>query len=68
MLRDAGRLAGIPAVLVHGRLDIPAPLETAWELRGAWPHARLFLVGGAGHTGMTAQVSDSLDAFARSSS
>ncbi|SDE36121.1 hypothetical protein F610DRAFT_06914, partial [Streptomyces sp. LaPpAH-199] len=25
-------MAGIPAVLVHGRFDLAGPLMTAWEL------------------------------------
>ena len=32
LLRDAYRLAGIPAVLIHGRLDLSGPLQTAWDL------------------------------------
>jgi len=51
LLRDAGRLAGIPGVLIHGRLDLGSPLETAWELARAWPAARLVIVEDAGHTG-----------------
>ena len=45
LLRDAGRLAGIPGVLIHGRLDMGSPLGTAWELaergrtRGCWSSA-----------------------------
>ncbi|MFC9872563.1 alpha/beta hydrolase family protein [Nocardia salmonicida] len=39
LLREAGRLAGIPGELIHGRLDLSAPLETAWELARAWPDA-----------------------------
>ena len=30
MIRDAGRLAGIPGVLIHGRLDLSCPVDTAW--------------------------------------
>jgi hypothetical protein len=37
LLRDAGKLSGIPGVLIHGRLDIGSPLATAWELAKAWP-------------------------------
>ena len=51
ILRDAGRLAGIPGLLVHGRLDMGGPPQTAWELAQAWPDAELVLVDGAGHTG-----------------
>lgn len=49
LLRGAGALAGIPGVMVQGRLDLQAPLMTAWELARLWPAGRLVLVGGAGH-------------------
>jgi proline iminopeptidase len=49
LLRDAGRLAGIPGVLVHGRTDMNAPLEWAWELSQAWPDAELLVAEDAGH-------------------
>ncbi|MCQ8768411.1 prolyl aminopeptidase [Streptomyces telluris] len=68
LLRDAGRLAGIPGVLVHGRLDLAGPLGTAWELARAWPGSRLVVVDGAGHLGTAAtrrHVLGALDAFAR---
>ena len=32
LLRNAGRLAGIPAVLVHGRMDFGGPPDVAWLL------------------------------------
>jgi proline iminopeptidase len=35
LLREAHRLAGIPSVLVHGRLDLGSPAGTAWELAQA---------------------------------
>ena len=54
LLRDAGRLAGIPAVLVHGRLDMGSPLGTAWDLAKAWPDARLIVIEDSGHTGSAA--------------
>ena len=58
LLRDAGRLAGIPGTMIHGRVDLGAPLATAWELDRAWPDGELVVVGGAGHsaTGMADQV------------
>ncbi|GAA3258094.1 prolyl aminopeptidase [Nonomuraea helvata] len=51
LLREAGRLAGIPGVLIHGRLDLSCPLDTAWELAKAWPDAKLVVVEDSGHTG-----------------
>lgn len=50
LLREVGKLAGIPCVLIQGRLDLEAPLVTAWELAQAWPDAELVLVSGAGHS------------------
>ncbi len=49
ILANAGALAGIPGVLIHGRLDLGAPLDGPWALANAWPDAELILVGGAGH-------------------
>ena len=49
-LRQAGALAGIPGVMVHGRLDLAAPLITAWELSRAWQDGELVLVATSGHS------------------
>ncbi|WP_330294547.1 prolyl aminopeptidase [Streptomyces sp. NBC_00503] len=51
LLRGAHRLAGIPGVLIHGRLDMGSPLVTAWELHRAWPGSELVVVEDAGHLG-----------------
>jgi proline iminopeptidase len=44
LLRNAHRLAGIPGVPIHGRLDMGSPLRTAWEVARAWPDARLVVI------------------------
>ncbi|MBB5684520.1 prolyl aminopeptidase [Sphingobium boeckii] len=49
LLRDAGKLKGIPGVIVHGRYDMACPADTAWALHRAWPEAEFHLVEGAGH-------------------
>lgn len=67
LLREAHRPAGIPGVLVHGRLDLAAPLDTAWELARAWPDAELIVVGDDGHLGgrtTRGHVRAALDRFA----
>ena len=67
LLRDAGRLAGVPGVLIHGRLDLGGPLRTAWELARAWPDAELVVVPDSGHTGsdtLRERKLRALDAFA----
>lgn len=48
LIRDAGRLRGIPAVIVQGRYDCCTPPVTAWDLSQAWPEAELNIVH-AGH-------------------
>lgn len=66
LLRDAGRLAGIPAVLVHGRLDLGGPADTAWQLARAWPDAQLEFVG-TGHAGgpeMADRIREAVERFA----
>ncbi|WP_020659389.1 prolyl aminopeptidase [Amycolatopsis benzoatilytica] len=60
ILRDAGRLAGIPAVLVQGVLDLSSLVGTPWLLERALPDAELVLVGGAGHTTAVAAMEDAL--------
>ncbi|MCC5031817.1 prolyl aminopeptidase [Streptomyces sp. WAC 00631] len=65
LLRDAGRLAGIPGVLVHGRLDLSSPPDTAWELQRAWPGAELIVVGEEGHQGGAATRGHVLAALER---
>ena len=49
LLREAEKLAGIPAVLVQGRLDVSGPPDIAWKLAQAWPGCELVLVDEAGH-------------------
>jgi proline iminopeptidase len=68
LLREAGRLAGIPAVLVHGRLDVSGPSDIAWHLAQAWAGCDLILVDEAGHgsaePGMTAALVMATNRFA----
>ncbi len=49
LIREAGRLVGIPAVIVQGRYDVVTPPVTAWDLHRAWPGSELQIVEDAGH-------------------
>jgi proline iminopeptidase len=51
LLRNAHKLAAIPAVIVQGRHDMGCPVQTAWELAKAWPAARLHIFEDSGHIG-----------------
>jgi proline iminopeptidase len=66
--RDAGRLAGIPGIMIHGRYDLGSLLGNAWELKRVWPRAELVVVDDAGHTadhaGITQELVRATDRFA----
>lgn len=71
LVAGARHLAGVPAVLVHGRHDLLAPLSGALELAHAWPNAELQIVACAGHSAFEPAISAALvgatDKMARAS-
>jgi proline iminopeptidase len=67
VIRDAGRLACIPGVLIHGRLDLSCPVHTAWGLARRWPGSELLIDDHSGHRGSAvkrAWALGALDKFA----
>jgi proline iminopeptidase len=64
LIREAGKLAGIPGVLIHGRNDLGGPMVTPWELAAAWPGVELVVIEDSGHTGSTGMTA-ARDAAAR---
>ncbi len=68
VLRQMGRLAGIPGVIVQGRYDVICPPATAMRIADAWPGARLRLVDDAGHAlsepGISAELLRATEGFA----
>ncbi|MFE2997743.1 prolyl aminopeptidase [Nocardia sp. NPDC059246] len=52
LLRDIGRIAHIPGVIVQGRHDVVCPATSAWDLHRAWPGSELHLVPDAGHAAL----------------
>lgn len=56
------RISPVPGVLIHGRLDVSSPLETAWRLHQAWPASRLIVVD-EGHGGAS-MIDEVVDAIA----
>jgi len=51
VLRNAGRLAGIPGVIIQGRLDLTNLSGTPWQLAAAWSGSELVIVEDTGHDG-----------------
>ena len=72
LLDNAYRLAGIPAVLIGGRLDISGPIDTAWELHQFWPGSELVVIHeaghGAGHESTSAAIVAAVQRFTNSMS
>ena len=60
LIAGAAGLAGVPGVLVHGRLDVSSPPQDAWRLAQALPGAELTLVDDAGHGAGHPEVMDLL--------
>ncbi len=60
LLRDAGAIAGISGIMVNGCFDLQAPIGWAWDLKRAWPGARLVIVGDAGHDASNAGITREL--------
>ncbi len=68
LVRNAGRLAQIPGILIHGRLDLGNPLVTPWQLSQHWAGSELIIVDeaghDAGHPGMSECIVAATDRFA----
>jgi proline iminopeptidase len=56
LLRDIAKIGHTPAVIVQGRYDVVCPMETAWALHRALPHAELIIADGAGHSAFEPEI------------
>lgn len=67
ILKNAGRLAGLPGVIVQGRFDMICPPKQAMALHRAWPGSELRMVGRAGHAlsepGISAELARAVRGF-----
>lgn len=64
LLEGVYRVAHLPAVLIHGRLDVSGALTTAWQLHKRWPNSELVVMEDEGHGG-DAMVEAAIRAIAR---
>ncbi len=60
LLREAGAIAGTPGIMVNGRFDLQAPIGWAYDLKRAWPRAKLAIVDNAGHDASNASITEEL--------
>lgn len=50
LLAEAGKLTGIPGIIVQGRYDLLCPPATSRALAALWPGSEIRVVEGAGHS------------------
>jgi proline iminopeptidase len=69
ILKNMGRIARLPGVLIHGRLDVSGPLRTAWQPHQRWSESRLIVVETEGHGGsvMADEFTKAIANFVRAS-
>ncbi|HFC8518569.1 TPA: prolyl aminopeptidase [Neisseria weaveri] len=59
LLANVDKIRHIPTVIVQGRYDICTPMQSAWELKQAFPEADLRIVQG-GHASFEGEVAKGL--------
>nr|WP_314632372.1 prolyl aminopeptidase [uncultured Janthinobacterium sp.] len=60
LIRDMGRIAHLPAVIVQGRYDAICPPLSAYRLQQAWPGAQLEMIPDAGHGALEHGIASAL--------
>jgi proline iminopeptidase len=50
LLKNAGRIANIHAVIINGRYDVICPPYTAYRLHGKLAKSKLVIVDASGHS------------------
>ena len=60
LVRDVGRIAHLPAVIVQGRYDVICPPLSAHRLHTAWPGSLLKMIPDAGHGALEVGIARAL--------
>lgn len=60
LLANAGRLNGIPGIIVQGRHDCCTPPSAAYDLKQVWPDADLRIIPDGGHLFTEPGITDGL--------
>jgi proline iminopeptidase len=60
ILKNIDIIRGIPGWIVQGRFDVVTPLESAWNLKQAWPEAKFEVIWDAGHASTEPGIIDAL--------
>ncbi|HCS27311.1 MAG TPA: prolyl aminopeptidase [Spongiibacteraceae bacterium] len=60
LIDEAGKLAGIRSIIVHGRYDMVCPLDNAHSLHAVWADSELRIIRDGGHSPFEPAMSDAL--------
>ncbi len=60
ILDDIKKIRHIPTVIIQGRYDVVCPMQTAYDLKRAFPEAELIVVPDAGHSAFEPSISREL--------
>ncbi|MEG2030087.1 MAG: prolyl aminopeptidase [Janthinobacterium sp.] len=60
LIRNMGRIAHLPAVIVQGRYDAICPPLSAYRLHQAWPGSQLEMIPDAGHGALEHGIASAL--------
>ncbi|MBX9766487.1 MAG: prolyl aminopeptidase [Bdellovibrionales bacterium] len=60
LLKNVSKIRHIPTVIVHGRYDVVCAMKNAWDLKKAWPEAKLEIIPDAGHAASEPGIVDAL--------
>jgi proline iminopeptidase len=60
ILANCHKLSNIPAIIIHGRMDLVCPIEAGMRLHHALPHAQYIILPNAGHIAQGEEMIDAL--------
>jgi len=60
LIRNVGRIAHLPALIIQGRYDMVCPARSAWRLHQAWPQASFQMIEDAGHAAFETGIARAL--------
>lgn len=60
LLKNINNILNIECSIIQGRYDAICPLESAYDLKVAWPKANLKIIEGAGHSSLEKPIQSAL--------
>jgi len=60
ILDDIDKIRHIPTIIIQGRYDVACPMQTAHDLKQAFPEAELIVVPDAGHSAFESAIASEI--------